>query len=69
MTYEPKKMNFTIVYDHNRNLVDIVQTGNIQYFTDLYFRTREEAIEYLNCLLYTSPSPRDRTRARMPSSA
>ena len=22
-----------------------------------------------NCLLYTSPSPRDRTRARMPSSA
>ena len=29
--------------------------------------------EYLaqikNCLLYTSPSPRDRTRSRMPSSA
>ena len=24
---------------------------------------------YLNCLLYTSPSPRDRTRSRMPSSA
>lgn len=47
MEYEPKKMNFTIVYDHNRNLVDIVQTGNIQYFTDLYFRTREEAVEYL----------------------
>ena len=23
----------------------------------------------LNCLLYTSPSPRDRTRCRMPSSA
>ena len=23
----------------------------------------------LNCLLYTSPSPRDRTRSRMPSSA
>ena len=22
-----------------------------------------------NCLLYTSPSPRDRTRSRMPSSA
>ena len=28
-------------------------------------------IEYLgkSCLLYTSPSPRDRTRSRMPSSA
>ena len=24
---------------------------------------------YENCLLYTSPSPRDRTRSRMPSSA
>ena len=25
--------------------------------------------EYRFCLLYTSPSPRDRTRSRMPSSA
>ena len=24
---------------------------------------------YVGCLLYTSPSPRDRTRSRMPSSA
>ena len=27
------------------------------------------AIETQGCLLYTSPSPRDRTRSRMPSSA
>ena len=26
-------------------------------------------INYYSCLLYTSPSPRDRTRPRMPSSA
>ena len=26
-------------------------------------------LQYANCLLYTSPSPRDRTRSRMPSSA
>ena len=26
-------------------------------------------IETSSCLLYTSPSPRDRTRSRMPSSA
>ena len=26
-------------------------------------------VESTNCLLYTSPSPRDRTRSRMPSSA
>ena len=28
-----------------------------------------EAVDALGCLLYTSPSPRDRTRSRMPSSA
>ena len=26
-------------------------------------------MEIMGCLLYTSPSPRDRTRSRMPSSA
>ena len=26
-------------------------------------------VNVLDCLLYTSPSPRDRTRSRMPSSA
>ena len=26
-------------------------------------------VPYQGCLLYTSPSPRDRTRSRMPSSA
>ena len=28
-----------------------------------------DAFSYGTCLLYTSPSPRDRTRSRMPSSA
>ena len=28
-----------------------------------------EMNKFKNCLLYTSPSPRDRTRSRMPSSA
>src|SRR5664280_2829692 len=27
------------------------------------------AASFITCLLYTSPSPRDRTRSRMPSSA
>ena len=30
---------------------------------------RERGITISTCLLYTSPSPRDRTRSRMPSSA
>ena len=28
-----------------------------------------KTIRFMGCLLYTSPSPRDRTRSRMPSSA
>ena len=27
------------------------------------------SVNIISCLLYTSPSPRDRTRSRMPSSA
>ena len=40
--------------------------GNAEAWRDerLKFQTWDEA-----CLLYTSPSPRDRTRSRMPSSA
>ena len=30
---------------------------------------QEEMEDFRTCLLYTSPSPRDRTRSRMPSSA
>ena len=31
--------------------------------------TKSNRLLLLGCLLYTSPSPRDRTRSRMPSSA
>ena len=31
--------------------------------------TQVREVKGKNCLLYTSPSPRDRTRSRMPSSA
>ena len=39
-------------------------------FDELDYETSED-FENFNrgCLLYTSPSPRDRTRSRMPSSA
>src|SRR5665811_1072061 len=32
-------------------------------------RGRSNVTQWVICLLYTSPSPRDRTRSRMPSSA
>ena len=38
--------------------------------TDLYEKSRDVAKSFINaCLLYTSPSPRDREKSRMPSSA
>ena len=33
------------------------------------FEYLRRSLQYYDCLLYTSPSPRDRTRSRMPSSA
>ena len=38
------------------------------YYNNNYTRTQQPE-KYCTCLLYTSPSPRDRTRSRMPSSA
>mgnify|MGYP003381644063 CR=1 FL=1 len=45
-------------------------------YEDVLFRDNGEGNDlvakdgiYTSCLLYTSPSPRDRTRSRMPSSA
>ena len=35
----------------------------------VHFRDTMRGGKFTNCLLYTSPSPRDRTRSRMPSSA
>ena len=54
---------------------------NIKISKDLLIKVKRQAMmsgksltEHItdlvtNCLLYTSPSPRDRTRSRMPSSA
>ena len=44
----------------------IQDTGNIKIRDPNNQTTRTDTI---TCLLYTSPSPRDRTRSRMPSSA
>ena len=56
----PKKISFDLL------------KSRLQYF----FANEEQIIELLdtknksdNCLLYTSPSPRDRSLSRMPSSA
>ena len=45
----------------------LIRKNNMFCFSGL-FMTYMHSLLY-TCLLYTSPSPRDRTRSRMPSSA
>ena len=45
------------------------KTGQLLNLTAVPAPNEASAAHYYPCLLYTSPSPRDRTRSRMPSSA
>ena len=45
------------------------QTGKLNRKKALNFYENKTVRKIIDCLLYTSPSPRDRTRSRMPSSA
>ena len=53
-------------------LIEAANSSNVQFLT---VKSIDELLslvsidESITCLLYTSPSPRDRTRSRMPSSA
>ena len=46
-------------------LLGVVDQGS----GDTIAEERQWTLQLKDCLLYTSPSPRDRTRSRMPSSA
>ena len=57
---------------YDRNTVPLVTDNNTNLFVP--FLAKDDISSafsslYNSCLLYTSPSPRDRTRSRMPSSA
>ena len=60
----PKKNSFILVSNHG-SLLDPPLLGHA-LGRNISFMAKAELF---NCLLYTSPSPRDRTRSRMPSSA
>nr|CUV21346.1 protein of unknown function [Ralstonia solanacearum] len=52
----------------NNDQSTIEAQGNLEIATQTLNNTRPEPIVQ-TCLLYTSPSPRDRQKSRMPSSA
>ena len=43
--------------------------SNMAEWNKIQSMSKDNLLQYYSCLLYTSPSPRDRTRSRMPSSA
>ena len=57
-----------IVDELRKRDVTIYSTGGtFEYITKLGYKVTK--VEDITCLLYTSPSPRDRQKSRMPSSA
>ena len=73
----PKQFKFANVDKIKEPTTEVQAKGTTvhQALEDLYDLPKEERTPenlynlFRSCLLYTSPSPRDRTRSRMPSSA
>ena len=65
--------NYKTVFkpDGTPNLNDRVEIGPTQLAFDEWSKASIEIpnLKVMSCLLYTSPSPRDRQKSRMPSSA
>ena len=66
---EDQQINFGSGYDHNF-VINHSEIGGVSLAAEVYSPNSGRVMKvYTDCLLYTSPSPRDRTRSRMPSSA
>ena len=62
---EPKRYD----YAQNQSSTFRVPLGGQDHTFHCGFKEKKRTLAINACLLYTSPSPRDRTRSRMPSSA
>ena len=56
-------------YKNNNFYIEKIKADNLikKYGSPIYCYSNKRLVD--NCLLYTSPSPRDRQKSRMPSSA
>ena len=57
-----------VLKNSGKTLIQVIDNGKGMSDTDARMCFERHATSKI-CLLYTSPSPRDRTRSRMPSSA
>ena len=57
------------VYGDAFNLMRMSSAERVEHVENLETLLEKQKIMYTRCLLYTSPSPRDRQKSRMPSSA
>ena len=68
--FREKLLLFYSGSDFNLDLTEVEECASLfDKFTNSDKDNEELLKEIKDCLLYTSPSPRDRTRSRMPSSA
>ena len=70
------KSTFQVYFNYNQEKIshDIQKRLSIRLFSNFLFSryedyTNQNSSLLLSCLLYTSPSPRDKRQSRMPSSA
>ena len=72
-SFEDRKKNFENKFAHDEELKFKVNSKRNKYLgewaAEILGKKDQEKEKYIFCLLYTSPSPRDRRLSRMPSSA
>ena len=66
---ENDMVTLTVQKTNLKKLLKILKESQDLKFTQLIDLCAVDFIDYGNCPLYTSPSPRDRQKSRMPSSA
>jgi len=64
-----KQLQDTYSNYHDKEIGEVIGVISVLEVGDGIIIPGDGAAYYNSCLLYTSPSPRDRTRSRMPSSA
>ena len=71
LTLKDVNTNKTWKFENKTDASDFISTISFGFEWQLIDNNTNEVIacHYYDCLLYTSPSPRDTERSRMPSSA